>query len=305
MSVVFLLLGISEKLLTLVHPKTPDDLILYASVLELFVFAIPLAFYLKARDKNFFDTSKMRGISFSDLPFALSGASTFIFGSVIILYLQMNFLDTPTDVSIFSVASNPRMSTLGVFTFLVLVPALAEELLFRGVIITEYSGFRGPVTVVISAIFFAMIHFSFAEFPFYFFSGLVLGTLTYVLGSSLPSIVIHLLYNTIIVFFGDALGVFLSESSTSIILAFFLVSAFLGSLISFLSTMEDVYEKKSAMYEAGVTPGKRKEILTLMSRAGRMGGKSEKKARAGDNAFLSPTFFMTVALFILITLDVI
>lgn len=304
-SVVFLLLGISKRLLPYVSVFDPERMILYAAVFELFVFAIPAAFFLKIKDENLLECSKVKKISFSDLPFVLSAAATFVFGAIIILYLQRNFLDASADTASLITPIKEEVSIFGVFFYYVLVPALSEELFFRSIIISEYSSYGGPVAITVSALFFAMLHFSFAEFPFYFFSGAVLGLITFVTGSVFPAIVIHVLNNTVTVFFGQSLTSFLSESSSSVILAFILVVLFLASLLSLLSTMEEMYEKRSIMYDMGLLSGKRREALLGMSKAGIVEKKSKSGAKTRTSPFLSPTLFMAVVLYILITLNVI
>ncbi len=304
-SVVFLLLGISKRLLSYVSVSDPESMVLYAAIFELFVFAIPAAFFLKIKDENFLEYSKVKKISFSDLPFVLSAAATFVFGAVIILYLQRNFLDASADTASIIDPVKAEVSLFSVFLYYVLIPALSEELFFRSIIISEYSSYGGPVAITVSSLFFAMLHFSFAEFPFYFFSGAVLGIITFVTGSAFPAIIIHVLNNTVTVFFGQWLTAFLSESSSSVILAFILVVLFLASVLSLLSTMEDIYEKRSAMYDKGLFPGKRREALLGVAKAGIVEKKTKATAKARTNPFLSPTLFMALALYILITLNVI
>ncbi|MBQ7897580.1 MAG: CPBP family intramembrane metalloprotease [Clostridia bacterium] len=304
-SVVFLLLGISRRLLSYTSASDSESMILYAAIFELFVFAIPAAFFLKIKDENFLEYSKIKKITFSDMPFILSAAATFVFGAVIILYLQRNFLDASADATSLIAPINEDVSLFSVFLYYVLIPALSEELFFRSIIISEYSSYTGPVAITISALFFAMLHFSFAEFPFYFFSGAVLGILTFVTGSVFPAIIIHILNNTVTVFFGQWLTSFLSESSSSVILAFILVVLFLASLLSLLSTMEEIYEKRSIMYDRGIVPGKRRESLLGMAKAGIVEKRVKVNQKTRTNPFLSPTLFMAVVLYILITLNVI
>lgn len=303
-SAVFLLIGISKRLIKYIVTDSANDTILYATVLELFVFAIPAAFFLKIQEKSFPESAKVKGFHPSQIPFVLTGAATFAFGAVIILYLERILFNFSSSASVIADIPQGDISLMGIFLYYIIVPALTEELLFRGIIISEYSSFGGTIAVVISSLFFAMLHFSFAEFPFYFFSGVVLGIITYVTNSSLPAVIIHILNNIISVFFGKALNSFLAESATSIILAFLLVVLFLGSLIFFLSTMEEIYEKRSVMYDKGYLPGKRRELLLGSAKAGTV-EKKTKIINTKSNAFLSPTLFMAVALFILITLNVI
>jgi hypothetical protein len=209
-----------------------------------------------------------------------------------------------TKASSFMPSGIQEINPLSIFLCYVVIPAFAEELFFRSIILKEYSSFKATVSITLSAIFFAMLHFSFGEFPFYFFAGIVLGIITYVTDSSIPSLIIHFINNLVTVYYGNALTSFLTESSSSVILAFLLVAAFLGSLLWMLSCLEEIYEKRSTLYEKELIPGKKRAVLETLARAGQV-EKRERALSTPKTPFLSPTFFLTVTLFILITLNVI
>lgn len=303
-SVLFLLLGLSDKLLTFISKTESADIVFYASILELFVFVIPSSFYLKIKSQNLFEYSKIKLVHFSDVPFILSAAGTFFFGSMIVLLLQRALLGSHSS-AITNMENFSSVNGFSIFLCFVLVPAICEEFLFRSILLSDYSHYKGPVAVVISAFFFALMHFSFADLFFYFFTGIILALVTYVTNSTLPSFILHILYNLVTVYFGSSLTSFFSDSSSSFILIFLLVVAFLFSLLSMLSAMEEIYEKRSIMYEGGMIEGKRRELFENMSKAGLVDKREKKKVFYAKEAFISPTVFVAVVLFILITLNVI
>lgn len=75
---------------------------------------------------------------------------------------------------------------------LAVVPALCEELLFRGALA---RGLRAPLGLVgaalLSAALFALVHGSLARLPITFALGVVLGVTTLRIGSIVPAMVIH------------------------------------------------------------------------------------------------------------------
>lgn len=302
-AVILFLIPISEKLL-MITVKNDSDVLLSASAVQLFIFAIPMAFYCKIRNAEFIKYSKIRHLSLYDLPFTVATAFTYLFASIIILYVEFNLFSISAESTLTPVAvldSDP----LGVALAYVIIPAIVEEFFFRSVLISDYEAFNGPVAVIISSIFFAMLHFSFAQFPLYFILGIILGTLTYVTGTTFPAMLIHLVNNTAVIFFGKSISVFLRESSSSFILAFILVVAFMLSLLMMLSTMENIYERRSALYEAGELPGSRSKMADSLSKAGKVNKGTESEAKLKTGAFLSPTFLLCICIFILITLDII
>jgi len=100
-----------------------------------------------------------------------------------------------------------KMNTIGdlLFNFLVIaiVPALGEELLFRGYLQQKMSCLLGNshVAIIITAILFSAIHMQIQGFFPRFFLGLVLGYLFYWSGSLSISIIIHLINNAIAITF--------------------------------------------------------------------------------------------------------
>lgn len=302
-AVILFLIPISEKLLMLTV-KSDSDVLLSASAVQLFIFAIPMAFYCKIRNVEFARCSKIKHLSLYDLPFTVATAFTYLFASIIILYAEFNLFSISAE-SALTPAAVVDTDPVGVALAYVIIPAIAEEFFFRSVLISDYSEFGGPVAVIMSSLFFAMLHFSFPQFVLYFALGIILGTLTYVTGTSFPAMLIHLANNTVVIFFGKSISVFLRESSSSFILAFVLVIAFMLSLLMMLSTMENMYERRSLLYESGELPGSRSKMADSLSKAGKVKKNTETDSKSRTGAFLSPTFLLCIGIFILITLDII
>lgn len=79
--------------------------------------------------------------------------------------------------------------------FIALLPALAEEFVFRGVI---FHGFRGQgflKAVLLSGLFFGLMHMNFNQFSYGFAMGIVFAVLVEVTGSLFASITVHFLLN--------------------------------------------------------------------------------------------------------------
>jgi membrane protease YdiL (CAAX protease family) len=81
-----------------------------------------------------------------------------------------------------------------------LIPAVAEELLFRGVIMTGLGGVFGTrTTVAVSAMMFATVHMSMLSWPHLCLLGVLLGVARVRTGSIWPGVLIHGVYNAIII----------------------------------------------------------------------------------------------------------
>jgi sodium transport system permease protein len=81
-----------------------------------------------------------------------------------------------------------------------LVPAICDELAFRGVVLRGlHHGFRPRNAVLLSAFFFALFHMNVFLFVPTFLLGVILGLLTVRSRSLLPAILFHLLHNSVLI----------------------------------------------------------------------------------------------------------
>src|SRR5436309_2258560 len=76
-----------------------------------------------------------------------------------------------------------------------LIPALCEESLLRGIVLTSLLRQGAAAAVLVSATLFAVIHFDAYRFPFTLALGLALGLLRLRTGSLLAPIVVHAVLN--------------------------------------------------------------------------------------------------------------
>ncbi|TIH62178.1 CPBP family intramembrane metalloprotease, partial [Klebsiella pneumoniae] len=84
--------------------------------------------------------------------------------------------------------------------FMCLVPAICEEIFFRGTLVNAYNVYGEKFAIVVSALVFALFHFDIQNFIAPFLMGLLFATVIEYTGSILPSIVAHFVNNIIAVF---------------------------------------------------------------------------------------------------------
>ncbi|MFA6832669.1 MAG: type II CAAX endopeptidase family protein [Bacteroidaceae bacterium] len=91
-----------------------------------------------------------------------------------------------------SIIQNP----LGIIIVSLIGPII-EELIFRGSIFDALRQERGKwVTIFISALLFGLFHLNFAQGIFAFFTGILLGWITWMTSSIIPAMAIHILNNS-------------------------------------------------------------------------------------------------------------
>ena len=111
------------------------------------------------------------------------------------------------------------------FFFSTLVPAIAEELFFRGFFLRCMRIFRASLAVLMSALVFALIHFSVEGFPLFFVMGLLVG-MAYMATNSLSVVVavrflcnaFWLLEETVGLYMSDRYMLFMQYSLTVCVL---------------------------------------------------------------------------------------
>lgn len=109
------------------------------------------------------------------------------------IYTPSVSLPNPASFSIY--ANKPVTDVAAIFVFCVLAP-VAEEIFFRGLIFRWLLQKHSlPIAIVVSALFFAVIHFNFTGFTDYFLVGISSALLAYYAKSLWPSITLHMSIN--------------------------------------------------------------------------------------------------------------
>ena len=87
-----------------------------------------------------------------------------------------------------------QLFLLGIIVIAIL-PAICEELLFRGIILTTQRAAGGYGAIMVSAIYFAIMHNDISTFLGVFILGIVLGTVTLSTGSIFAAMIVHFFNN--------------------------------------------------------------------------------------------------------------
>ncbi len=277
-SVVYLLLSLCGKYIS---PQTIGDenVFLVIIVIQLIAFVLPSFIYYELKGGKSKLNTGVGKLTLSGVVFAAGAFLVLLFGSYLIrLAFYQSGTDAVLDKGYMDALFAGERSGIGVFLAYCLVPAVCEELFFRFVVINEYKPFGCVNAVVISALYFTMVHFTEEGFLVYLFAGLVLGTVAYVSRSVFPSIIVHICYN-ILTLYGRTTFISKTVYNTSaVFVAFVLAVLFLLSLAFMLSRMEIAY-KDYANNEAEALPPKSTEHLYI---------------------YITPALIVPIAVFILI-----
>lgn len=145
------------------------------------------------------------------------------------------------------------------------IPALVEEIAFRGVALGVLRRYGDKFAIVGSALLFGLLHGNFVQIPFAYFMGLILGYTVVRTGSIVPAMLIHFINNAmscLITYFTVNLGE--SEQTVAVMLMYgcWLVLGLLGLCLlafCFKGKVTDCCKP----YNGCLTPAKRGSALWL------------------------------------------
>jgi membrane protease YdiL (CAAX protease family) len=224
-------------------------------LLPVLVFFLPALVFIRARGEGYTRALRLRRPFAMQIPllaFALvaifSGCSllSILFGGIESLGNSQMIYEEFTTKSLFAL--------IAAVPFLAVIPAVLEELLFRGVLCVELERRGALRAVLISALFFALIHFDLANLLVYFYAGILLALTLYATDSLPATMLLHACYNLLSLFAQRFLAAFYAFTGSVELFLFFFILIFLLSLILFARECARLYRMRD---EANVRPPRR------------------------------------------------
>ena len=178
---------------------------LAAVVIQLLIYAVPSLFYCRLRGREFTPKLRLRPFRPSQLLYLWHAFVLMTSASVLLSVLMYRIAPEAFAASSESRAAAFAMGSgffdgVYVAVAFAVLPAVTEEFLFRGVVIGEYESLGVGIAAAASSACFAMAHFSAVRFPVYFGAGLVLSSVLYATRSLIAPMLLHALYNGVILY---------------------------------------------------------------------------------------------------------
>lgn len=258
-------------------------------IIQFLVFILPCAFF--SATKNYKTSTELSTYNFRLFSpklfgFIFSALAVILFGTMLLKYLGyvlFGFVNSTTVIY-------ENHNVLALIASTVLVPAVVEEILIRGIVFTEYEKKVGVFGAIIGSSFlFALIHFDIKDFLSYFFAGIILATVLHVTRSLLATITVHLLNNIICLFTDTFLKRVSKESVSSFFVVFLLTVLLLLALFAMFETLEWICSAKAD----SIANGKHSKTNIQTSR---LIPHNTKFSFLFSSIFTAPSFF--IALFI-------
>ncbi len=221
-----------------------DNIYLAIIVLEFLVFLLPAAFYMKLKGRGYFSTLMPSMFKPEAAAFVVLSLFALIFGSAGLRFVteqlgvgrgQMILMEAVFD----DVGVSPSPAYM-ILTF-ALAPALCEELIFRGIMLSEYKSGGRFCGVFMSSLLFAFLHFGFENFLQAFFLGAYLAFAVSVTGSLPTAMLLRFFFALYELFLENQLFNILDRPNNPVFMIFILFGAFLAVLFFALGCAEKMF----------------------------------------------------------------
>ncbi len=224
---------------------TDENPYLSVIVIELLTFVLPALFFLRLRGHKYANRARVRFFEPGAVPFIITAAVVLMLTSCVIklaIYSIFDYSVDVTDTYVTYVSSSATGSEL-IFSALAFAvfPAITEELVFRGIVLTEYEECGTVSAVLISSLLFAMLHFDLKLFPVYFISGVLLALSAYVCRSVFAPVIIHTLNNIFSLFFESYIWNSILQPRNIVIFSFVATSLLLIALMLLFGEASRLY----------------------------------------------------------------
>ena len=246
---VMLLLAISRHF-DLGQLSYHENICLAVIVLQILILFVPAAFYMRLHDGKIDSGSGDSFVSRLRLkPFGLEkllatglAALTIVSGTVLLKLLMHSVGAIDGEYSVWRsfLVGNETNVVYSLLTFCV-IPSIAEEILFRGVLCVEYEGNGALTAVLLSSGLYAMFGLNFGYFPIIFFAGLGYALVYYMTRTLFAPIICHLLVSAIELMIDETVWNIITKPHSTVFLIFALVAIFLLCLASLFSECERLY----------------------------------------------------------------
>lgn len=168
-------------------------------ILQLMIFLIPGAIWCGFSGEKYVSELRLRPFKLNTLLLIVSGALLMASGGMLLSVLFGGSESLSQSFSLYDTFISKDNGTVSNTIYLIMayavLPAVCEEFIYRGILCREYE--QGGVlrAVVISSVFFALLHFNLTHLPLYLFCGAILALVLYATRSLLGAMLAHFLYN--------------------------------------------------------------------------------------------------------------
>ena len=218
-------------------------------LLQFLVFSIPAYLYVRTRERGYAKSLRLSPPRLSHL-FLLISAVLILISGCTLLGILCGMMDSQPSFTLYDTFSSANDGSVGATVRLILayglLPAVCEELVFRGILCAEHERHGILYASTVSALFFAFLHFDLTALPVYLFSGLLLSVVMYVTRSTIAAMVVHLGYNLFGIFVQAGLSGYYRGTGSVGLLVVLLISLLLLSAAFFCGEVARILRRRAS-----------------------------------------------------------
>lgn len=160
---------------------------------DFIAFVIPVCVFLFFSRQKITDLVPHEKIDFKNV--------IYIIGLALLVMPLMNILGVIASIFVNTAVSNEIIADINELSFplgvisLAVLPAICEEVVFRGIVMTGYKKVSPFVAIMISSLFFGFMHQNLYQFSYAALTGVFLGFLVYFTNSIYASVLAHFIIN--------------------------------------------------------------------------------------------------------------
>ncbi len=168
-------------------------------ILQMMIFILPGAVWCLFSGEKYVKKLRLVPVKVDGIVIVIAASLLLMSGGLLINVLFDGLGGVSENFSLYDTFISNDQDTLPNKTYLVMayavLPAICEEFVYRGILCNEYE--RGGVlrAVLVSSVFFSLLHFNLQNLPIYLFSGIILSMTLYATRSLFGCIIAHFLYN--------------------------------------------------------------------------------------------------------------
>ena len=217
-------------------------------LLQLMIFPIPAYLYVRLKPEGFIRSLRLSRVRLSHL-FLILSASLILISGCTLLGMLCGMMSAQPSFTLYDTFASVNDGTVGATLRLMLayglLPAFCEELVFRGVICAEHEKHGILYASVVSALFFAFLHFDLTALPVYLFAGVLLSLVAYITRSTVAAMIVHLCYNLFGIFVQAGLSGYCKGTGSVGLLVVLLIALLLLSAAFFCGEVARVLRRRA------------------------------------------------------------
>lgn len=218
---------------------------LFLPFMALVSLLLPAAVYLLYRGQGYGTALRLRAPAARYTPLLIASTFALFSGTLLLSRLTGGSATLGSTVTAFDTAKPQTVwETVLFFLGAAVLPAILEELFFRGIVTAEYER-RGAVrAILMSAALFSLLHFDPKNILPYLFAGVLLSLVLFATNSLVATMAVHAIYNASMLFSQHYLNALYEYTGTVQLYLFIFTAVLLVSLLFFTRSCARIYRAR-------------------------------------------------------------